>query len=402
MSQPGYGKFERTVALFGHLVAMPTESRTPNRELIDWVADHLATFGADVSIIDGEPGRANLLATIGPNSPGGLLVSGHTDVVPAGTGWSSPPYALTITDDSFVGRGTADMKGFIACVMTLAETLDQSSLSHPLHIALSYDEEVGCVGVRSLLRQLAGDGRHREVRPDLVVIGEPTMMRPRHAHLGKLAQRLAFTGRAGHSSLSPFQPSCISSAVRVIAALEAVAAPHRAAATRDVTGEALTEVTVNVGTIHGGSALNVLAEHCEMTFELRHSTAFDPDELLAPVWAAIEAERAALTAVGGGVEQVEISRYPALCTDLADPWVRVVERAADRGPSVAVGYGTEGGLFAAATDAAVVICGPGDIAVAHRPDEHLSFEQLRACAAFLPRLVDDVCGSRTSVRAGGQ
>jgi acetylornithine deacetylase len=395
MGTAGDDLIDRTIDLLTHLVAFPTESRTPNRGLIDWIADHLSTFGATVAVIDGavsgHDGRANLLARFGPNRAGGLVLSGHTDVVPAGDGWASPPYAVIPSGDALVGRGTADMKGFIAAVLATVEVLDVGALTRPLHIALSYDEEVGCIGVRSLLHELADAGMHGNVQPDLVVIGEPTMMRPCHAHLGKLAYRLAFTGRAGHSSTSPTEPSCISAAVRVIAALEAQAARLPA-----------TEVTANVGTIHGGTALNVLAEHCEITFEVRHSVRFDPAVVLAPVWAAVETEHARLVAVGGGVERAELSRYPALSTDTADPWVRVVERAADRGPTTTVGYGTEGGLFAEATAAPVVICGPGDIGVAHRPDEHVSLEQLRACLTFLPRLVDEVCGSRPSVRAGDE
>ena len=395
MGTAGDDLIERTVDLLAHLVAFPTDSRTPNRGLIDWVADHLSTFGASVVVIDGaargHDGRANLLARFGPDRAGGLVLSGHTDVVPAGDGWASPPYAVTESGDALVGRGTADMKGFIAAVLATVEVLDVAALTRPLHIALSYDEEVGCVGVRGLLHEFADAGRHGNVRPDLVVIGEPTMMRPCHAHLGKLAYRLAFAGRAGHSSTSPTEPSCISAAVHVIAALEAQAA--RLAAT---------DVIANVGTIHGGTALNVLAEHCEITFEVRNSVRFDADDVLAPVWAVVDAEHTRLVAVGGGVERAELSRYPALSTDTGDPWVRVVERVADRGPSTTAGYGTEGGLFAEATAAPVVICGPGDIGVAHRPDEHVSLEQLRACLAFLPRLVDEVCGSRPSVRAGDE
>ncbi|MCU1397767.1 MAG: argE [Acidimicrobiales bacterium] len=391
----GPARVDRALELLAELVAMPTESRTSNRELIEWVADHLRTFGAAVAIIDGDPGRANLLATAGPDGPGGLLLSGHTDVVAAGDGWATPAYALTEVDldagRSVAGRGTADMKGFIACVLATIEVIDASALVRPVHIALSYDEEVGCVGVRSLLDQLADGERHRTVRPDLVMIGEPTLMRPRHAHLGKVAYRLAFTAQAAHSSLSPFLPSAIGATSRVIAALESVARPHRATAIRDASGEPSADVSVNVGTIHGGTALNVLAKRCEMTFELRHTTAFDPDGLLAPVWAAVDEERLALVDVGGGIVIEEITRYPALMTDRSAAVVAVVERLADRGQSVPVGFGTEGGLFAAAIDAPVVICGPGDIGVAHRPDEHVSIEQLQACLTFLPRLIDALC-----------
>ena len=395
LGETGPAGVDRVLELLAHLVALPTESRTSNRELIEWTADHLRTFGAEVSIIDGDPGRANLLATVGPVGSGGVLLSGHTDVVAAGEGWATPAYEMTRVEltagPGVAGRGTADMKGFIACVLATIEVFDGSTLARPVHLALSYDEEVGCVGVRSLLDQLADGASHGAVRPDLVMIGEPTMMRPRHAHLGKVAYRLDFQASAAHSSLSPFLPGAIGSAARIIAALEAVAEPHRSTATRDASGEPSADVSVNVGTIHGGTALNVLADRCEITFELRHTTAFDPDRLLEPVWAAVERERVTLGDVGGGVEIEEITRYPALMTDRTADVVAVVERLADRGQSVPVGFGTEGGLFAAAVPAPVVICGPGDIGVAHRPDEHVSIEQLQACLAFLPRLIDALC-----------
>ncbi|HEY4332246.1 MAG TPA: acetylornithine deacetylase [Ilumatobacteraceae bacterium] len=379
---------ERVSRTLEHLVSFATESRTPNVELIDWIADQLRAYGASCTTIAGPEGRANLLASIGPAVAGGLVLSGHTDVVAAGSGWASDPYALTIDGARLAGRGTADMKGFIACVLVAVESLDATSLTHPVHIALSYDEEIGCVGVRGLLDHVR---EHTAVQPDIVVIGEPTMMRPRNAHLGKVAYHLTFAADAGHSSLSPFRPSAITSATHVIAALEGVAAPHAATATRDATGEANAEVTVNVGTISGGSALNVLAPRCEITFELRHSSLHDADALMAPVWEAVERERVALGAVGGGIDVDEITRYPALATDARDSWMRVVERAADRGPCVALGFGTEGGLFAAALDIPVVICGPGDIAVAHRPDEFVDAAQLMSCLAFLRRVIDDVC-----------
>lgn len=382
---------ERVVRLLAHLVGMATESKTPNRGLIEWAADLLQTFGARVTIIDGPHGRANLLATIGPNEAGGLLLSGHTDVVPAGTGWASDPYTVCVDGDNLVGRGTADMKGFIACVLCAVEDLDRTSLVRPIHIALSYDEEVGCIGVRGLLETVTRTRSNDRVRPDLVVIGEPTMMRPRHAHLGKVAYHIDFTAAAAHSSLSPFLPSAITSAVRIVNALQEIADLYRPSATRDEAGEGNSSVTVNVGSIRGGGALNVLSEHCELTFELRHDSAHDPDELLSTVHAAIAREADALTACGGGVDVVEIARYPALSTDPQNPWVRVVERAADRGASTPLGFGTEGGLFAEAFQTTVMVCGPGDIGVAHRADEYVSVEQLQACMSFVAHLIEDVC-----------
>jgi acetylornithine deacetylase len=387
--------------LLDRLVAFPTESLTPNRGLIDWVADYLHAFGACTSVIEGPEGRANLLATIGPDRPGGLLLSGHTDVVPAGTGWTGSPFRVMERGSDLVGRGTADMKGFIACLLVAVTDVGVASLRRPLHIALSFDEEVGCVGVRSLIDHVASCssvvGAKVAVAPDLILIGEPTMMRPRHAHPGKVAYRLTFNAVAGHSSLSPFLPTAIGSAAKVVAALDAIAEPYRKPRGPEEHGDASADVTVNIGTIHGGSGLNVLSELCELTFELRHAAAGDPDLLLTPLWEAVEMQRRVLAQAAGSrrlppVEVTELTRYPALATDAFDPWVSVVERIADRGKSVPIGFGTEGGLFAAAMNAPVIVCGPGDITVAHKPDEYVSVEQLRACLRFLGRLIERVCG----------
>ena len=403
---------EDVVSLLQDLVGFPTESLTPNRAMIDWLADHLRAFGAHTEIVEGPAGRANLLATVGPAVTGGLLLSAHTDVVPAGSGWATGPYDLTRIDhpehgDSVAARGTADMKGFIACVMVALRELEVKSLSRPVHLVFSYDEEIGCVGVRGLLDRLAADQPSgdsvRVIAPDLVLIGEPSMMRPRHAHLGKVAYRLRFHATPGHSSLSPFLPRAIGCATRVITVLESIADGHRAKASRAANGEASADVTVNVGTMSGGSALNVLSEICELTFELRHTAAFDPDALLAPFWSAVtyEASRieAALTGPGSQtsahpvdpVEIEEIVRYPALATDASEALVRLVERLADRGRSIPIGFGTEGGLFAAALGVPVVVCGPGDIGVAHKADEYVQVDQLRDCLTFLRQLIPAMC-----------
>lgn len=349
------------------LVGFPTESRTPNIGLIDWVADRLGNAGARVRLDHGPAGRANLFASFGPDVPGGLLLSGHTDVVPAGSGWSTDPYLMSIDGDRVAGRGTADMKGFLAVVLAgLAGR--HGSFSRPLHLALSYDEEVGCQGVRSLLAQLAAEP---DVRPDLVLIGEPTQMRPRHSHLGKLAYDVTFHGEAGHSSRSHTLPSAITHAASFIATLDRIQAAHRP------DGGHEPSVTINCGTIHGGTGLNVIADRCVLDFEVRHDVSHDPDRLIGDI----------LT----GLDAVEKVRYPALATDATHAMVRLAERLADAGLASPIGFGTEGGLFAAALGAPVVICGPGDIADAHRADEYVTIAQLDSCRRFLAALIRECC-----------
>ncbi len=357
--------------LLAELVAFPTESSTPNIDLIRWVADRVESNGGRVSVLDGSEGRANLLASFGPQMPGGLMLSGHTDVVPAGSGWATDPYSMTKIGDALYGRGTADMKGFIAATIRMAAQFREVELARPWHVALSFDEEIGCIGVRDALRVIAG---RDDLSPEVVVIGEPTMMRPRHSHMGKLAYEVVCTAQAAHSSLSHSMPSAIAAAARLLSALDDLQQQYRPR------GEP--EVTFNVGTITGGTALNVIADRCSFTFEVRHTVDQDPDAVLEPFMQAVDRQHSTLT---------EITRYPALRTAADDPWLRIVERIADAGPATTIGYGTEGGLFAEALDASVVICGPGDIAVAHRPDEYVTLDQLLRCERFLCGLVQQIC-----------
>jgi acetylornithine deacetylase len=366
--------------LLAELVAFPTESTTPNLELIRWFADHAESNGGRVTVLNGDVGRANLLASFGPQIAGGVMLSGHTDVVPAGTGWATDPYVITRTGDALHGRGTADMKGFIAAMIRTITQFRDVELRRPLHIALSFDEEIGCVGVRQALAVIAG---RDDVSPEVVLIGEPTMMRPRHSHMGKLAYQIVCTTTAAHSSLSHSKPSAITIAARLVSALDDLQQQYRPV------GDP--EVTFNCGSISGGSALNVIAERCTFAFEVRHTVDHDPDVVLQPFMRAVDRERAALVDHIGSIDVIEITRYPALRTASDDPWLRVIERIADAGAATSISYGTEGGLFAAALDTSVVICGPGDIAVAHRPDEYVTIDQLLRCERFLCGVVQQIC-----------
>jgi len=374
------------IDLLARLVALPTESRSPNVDLIDLCAERCRDAGADVSVLPGGPGQANLLARFGPSCAGGLLLSGHTDVVPAGAGWATDPYRVTEVADRLYGRGTADMKGFVAAAMVAAERA-AGRLDKPLYLALSYDEEIGCVGVRGLLQHL--DGR-ADVAPDLVVVGEPTSMRVCVAHTGKASYAARFHGRAGHSSEARTHPSAVVAAAELAVAIDAVQRGQPAGETsRDRAGYA--HVSTNVGTIGGGVAINVMAADADLAFEVRHSAEFEVPALLAPVWAEVDRLNSRLAAVGGGVKVEQLAQYPAMDTAATAPAVRRLHRLAETGPIGTIAFGAEGGLYAERFAAPVVICGPGDITDAHCPDEFVTLSQLATCRRVIDGAVAEFC-----------
>jgi len=367
------------VALLGELVGHPTESLTPNLGLIDHYADRARRAGAAVDVVPGAEGRANLHLRFGPDAPGGVLLSGHTDVVPAGTGWATDPYALAEVDGRLVARGTADMKGFLATTLVLMERLDTTVLRAPVHLALSYDEEVGCAGVPGLLDVLAtGRSAAGTCLPDVVVVGEPTGMRLCNAHAGKVAHRVELVAASGHSSRAGTEPTAVHEGAAIAALVHGLNDAERG-------------ISANVGSIHGGVAVNVLAPSCTVEFEVRHGTGIDPGEVLAEVLAAVAAADRRLAAVGGHATAEAFIGYPGLDTDPTLAPVAAMVDLVDHGPPGPVGFGTEAGLFHDRLGVPAVIVGPGDIADAHRPDESIDPDQLMRCGDVLHRTIDRFC-----------
>ena len=360
-----------TSELLAALVSFPTESRSPNADLIDLYADRAAKAGGVIDVVAGPTGRANLHIRFGPDVAGGIVLSGHTDVVPAGSGWATNPYEVTMIDGQLRGRGTADMKGFLAAVLVTMESVDVSKLRAPIHLALSYDEEIGCVGVRGLLNKLVADGR---CQPEIVVVGEPTQMDVCTAHAGKVAYRIAATAQAGHSSKSRANPTAIGAVVDVASAVQAL-------------NEVPEDVSSNIGTITGGIALNVLSPFAGMDFEVRHAAAVDIEAALESVWMSRTEAGDRLSDVGGGIETEELVRYPACATDPTDDAVLSVCEAAGRQPAGNVDYGCEAGLYVERLGSPAVIIGPGNIADAHMPDEFVYPEELEACGGVVRALV---------------
>ena len=360
-----------TVDILKVLVAFDTTSRRSNLELVAWAADRLESVGARVRLThDDECRKANLLATFGPCGPGGVVLSGHTDVVPVDDQvWTSDPFYLTERDGRLHGRGTADMKGFVAACLTAASGLASVGLTRPVHIALSYDEEVGCLGVPRLIEDLL----EHEALPTLAIVGEPTEMRLGNQHRGFLGFRTRFTGKAAHSSDPSAGASAVYPASALIGLLQAVG---------DKAGSGVDRTTLNVGRVEGGSAINIVPSSCEVLWEFRPATERDVDALQAMVVTYLA--RATPDAVRHETEL--LTRVPPLTSSSDNPALKLARALGGLDPTFAMPFGTEAGFFQAANIPAV-ICGPGAIAQAHQPDEWIARAQLEAADRFLARLV---------------
>lgn len=375
MNSEAQGGRSAVVDLLADLVAFPTESLSTNLDLIDLYAGRAARAGAAIDVLPGEPGRSNLHVRFGPDAPGGILLSGHTDVVPAGAGWATDPYNLTEVDGQLRARGSADMKGFLAAALVVLESLDHTRFDAPVHLGLSYDEEVGCVGVHGLLDRLAGA---ESCAPTVVMVGEPTGMRLCNSHTGKVAYRVDVSARAGHSSRAATEPGALFVAADLVSRIGDLNSPG-------------TGTSANVGTIHGGVAVNVLAPECAFDFELRFEAGVDPAEVLAGFWEEADGHDRLLAAVGGRVSSEQVMEYPALSTDRESEGVPALERLVGSGPPGPVGFGCEAGLYAERLGSPAVIVGPGEIDDAHRPDEFVEPEQLDRCVEVLHQTIRAFC-----------
>jgi acetylornithine deacetylase len=371
--------------LLAALIGFNTTSRESNLQLIEFVRDYLTRYDVPCELIlNAERSKANLFATLGPDDRPGIVLSGHTDVVPVdGQAWSVPAFELTETHGKLFGRGTADMKGYIACVLAAVPRLLAAPLHMPVHIALSYDEEVGCLGVRSLLAELA----QRPVKPLLCIIGEPTEMKPVLGHKGKLAMRCEVHGAACHSAYAPQGVNAIEYAAELIGELGRIGSRLRAPELHDPRFDPPFS-TVQTGVISGGTALNIVPADCRFDFEVRALPTLDPrgvaDELeryaeqeLVPTMLAINGQ--------SGIRFCELSSYPGLATDSRSQAAELIAQFCGSNDFSTVAFGTEGGLFDA-IGIPTVVCGPGSMDQGHKPDEFVSIEQLDACDAMLERV----------------
>jgi acetylornithine deacetylase len=368
------------------LIAFPTISVDPNRALIGYCAEVLSEAGASVKIIEDETGKkANLYATIGPLDRPGVLLSGHTDVVPIeGQKWTVSPFELCQSDDKLFGRGTTDMKGFVASVLRIAERASREELKTPLHIALSYDEEIGCIGVRSMIDML----KNAPFRPMFCIVGEPTQMAVATGHKGKTALQVTCTGREAHSALAPTALNAIHLAtdmINVIRDLQKdVVEKNHHDADYDVP-----YTTLHVGRIEGGVALNIVPNNCSFMFEIRNLPEDDPEVLIAHIREKAEATLAPLRPEFPEADiQIEVTNtYPPLGTPPDAEVVQFVKSLTGSNGTIKVAFGTEGGLFSSVLEIPTVVCGPGSMAQGHKPDEFITVAQLDKCDAMLDALL---------------
>ncbi|MFY0990074.1 acetylornithine deacetylase [Halomonas sp. C05BenzN] len=374
--------------LLERLVGFPTVSRDSNLELIHFVEALLDDHGVEHWRIENDDGsKANLLARIGPAVAGGVVLSGHTDVVPVdGQPWSTDPFTLADKGDGrLYGRGTCDMKGFIACALAELPNWTRLSLQRPIYLAFSYDEEVGCIGAPRMIERLMAD----HPRPAAVIVGEPTLMHPVVAHKGATNLRTTVTGRASHSSQVDQGVSAIHVAARLVTHIEEVMADLKAEGRVD---EAFNVVhsSLHVGRIAGGTAINIMARECTFEWEIRHLPSDRFSDLLGRVEARaaeLEAEMQRRAPEASIVTEALNETVPALADDNNAEVLALCRELLGERPTGAVAYATEAGQFQR-QGLPTVICGPGSIGQAHQPDEYIEIEQLEAGSRFMQVLGD--------------
>ncbi|QGX98559.1 acetylornithine deacetylase [Roseovarius faecimaris] len=378
----------QTLDILDKLVAFDTVSANSNLGIIAYIEEFLRARGFAVHRVPDDSGeKAGLFASIGPEGAG-LMLSAHTDVVPvAGQDWSRDPFCLTAEGDKLFGRGTTDMKGCLAAMLRAADRASVAELREPLKLAISYDEEVGCLGIRDMIDQLAPSIG----LPRAALVGEPTEMQVAIGHKGKAGLRAICTGQNGHSALAPNFVNALHLAADFVSEMRVLQDELAAHGARD---EAYTVPysTVHVGKLAGGEALNIVPDRAEITFEYRHLAEDDPGDLRARMEAAANRVAARYTPRfdGARIEISEYMSYPGLSLPGGAPVIGLAQRLAQTNGTTKVAFGTEAGYFDA-LGVPTVVCGPGSMeGQGHKPDEYITRSQLAACDAMMDRVIKEI------------
>lgn len=379
--------------LIEELVSFDTTSHLSNLELIRFIENHLDNHGvASRLIYNADKTKANLFATVGNPGQPGILLSGHTDVVPVdGQDWSFDPFRVRENDNRLFGRGCADMKSFIAIVLSFVPAMTKADLKLPLHMSFSYDEEVGCIGVRSLIDKL----KEAPVLPRFCIVGEPTEMRVINGHKGKVAYQVCVDGQECHSALAVTDGvNAVEYAADLIVFIKSLQGEIADNGPFDPDYD-VAYTTLNTGPISGGRVLNIIPDNCEFEFEIRNIPADDPQVYIDKI------TNFADTALKPGMRKIhrnsdieffEIASYPGLYTHPDSEVVSFVKSLATGSGTARINFGTEGGLFHN-INIPTVICGPGSINQAHKPDEFITFEQISRCEKFMKNLISFMADS---------
>lgn len=376
-----------TLDWLAKLISHPSVSLTPNLALIEQAQGYLEDLGYLCAVVfDETKSKANLYATIGPAVDGGVILSGHSDVVPVeGQNWASDPFTTDIRGDRLYGRGACDMKGFLACLLAKAETFKNADLRVPIHLAFTYDEEVGCLGVPSLVEAINALPH----KPAMCIVGEPTNMQVITQHKGKYSARAHFTGRSGHSSLPGEGVNAVEFASEFVVFLRRLGQKFRNEGPHD--DEFVpNHTTFHSGVIHGGTQLNIIPQNCYVDFEFRNLPNHDRNELKGLIFDYLDntlIPQMRETYDDVGVEIEVVSDMPGLATGDDEEVTRLVMELTGANTTGKVSFGTEAGVFSAMGNIPTVVCGPGSIEQAHKPDEFIELDQLARCEKFLDKLL---------------
>ena len=381
----------KVIELIKKLISFDTTSRNSNLDLIKFIEDYLTSHGIESTLIYNEgEGKANLYATLGDPTKSGVMLSGHTDVVPVdGQNWDTDPFKVVEKDGKLFGRGTSDMKSFIALVLAYVPKFLERGLDTPIHLAFSYDEEIGCIGVRRMIDMI----NTLPVKPRMAIVGEPTSMGVIVGHKGKRSYKAHVRGLETHSSLAPQGVNAIEYAAELIVYLKFMARRISEHGPHDDLYD-VSHTTVHTGVIRGGTALNIVPKDCHFDFEFRYVGDDDPDVIEAEIHEfsaqSLEPHMHKISP-DTGIDITCSNDMPGLDLNADEEVVTFVKALAGKNDHSKVAFGTEAGLFHTRAGVPTVICGPGSIEQAHKPNEFVELSQLDEATIFMDRLMDKVC-----------